>query len=59
MMDVWRFSRSLSLQTVLHHRDHAALLGFLAALVPADLNDTYKPSRIHTLEPGTGAIIIA
>ena len=59
MMDVWHFSRSLSLQTVLHHRDCAALPGLLAAFVPADLNDTYKPSRIQTLEPGTGAIIIA
>lgn len=58
-MDVWHFSRSLSLQTVLHHRDCAALLGFLAVSVPADLNDTSKPSRIQTLEPGTGTIIIA
>lgn len=59
VMDMWRFSRSLSLQTVLQHRARDALLGFLAALVPADLNDTYKPSRIQTLEPGTGTIIIA
>lgn len=59
MMDVWRFSRSLSLQTIPYHRDRAALLGFLAALVPTDLSDTNKPSRIQTLESGTGPIILA
>lgn len=34
MMDGRHFSRSLSLRTVLHRRDRAALLGSLAALLP-------------------------
>lgn len=56
MMDGRRFSRSLSLQTVLHHTDCAALLGSLAALLPAGLNDTEKSPRAQTLEPGTAPL---